>query len=82
MGLKRITALRRDLIDHLSGAVPTSAAALAEQLPSTRKLRDLAIDGHLPAVQVNSIWHYRDTDRDAIAAALGVPVPSRSAVSA
>ena len=82
MGLKRITALRRDLIDHLTEVAPSSAAALAEKIPNTRKLRDLAVDGHLPAVQINSIWHYSETDRDTIAAALGVPIASRASVNA
>jgi hypothetical protein len=38
--------------------------------PSGRILRDRAVDGVIPAHQVNYIWHYYEEDEDAIIAAL------------
>ncbi len=51
-------------------AVPTLLRDAGFQPPSYRHLRDAAVDGKIPARQINSIWHADPRDLHAIAMAL------------
>jgi hypothetical protein len=66
-----ITSLPRDLTEHTG-----------QPAPPYRKLWEKAVQGSLPARQINGRWHYAVADIPAIAASLGMAKAKSLAKSA
>jgi hypothetical protein len=60
---------KRNTVHRLT-SFPVAARARGAVCPIYRSLRDLAVDGKLPAHQRNGVWHYYEEDMDVMIAAL------------